>query len=429
MKYTQNSKIKQIKNETLIIGVDVASEIHYARAFDHRGVELGTTLKFSNDASGFQQLFVWVEEIRNRQKKEMIIVGMEPTGHYWFPLAGYLKEKHIKFVLVNPFHVKRSKELDDNNPTKNDRKDPKTIAQLVKDGRYSEPYIPEGLYGEIRVAMESRWQIVKQLNGIRNRVQRWLSIYFPEFKEVFASWEGKAALMILEAMPTPQEVVHQGVDAIEVLWRREKIRAMGSKRAKALLEAAQQSSGVKEGLEAAKNEIRFLLETYKLYQKQYDRTMDMVAKVIEQIPGVTEVMKIPGIGVVTIAGFLAEIGDINRFSHPEQIQKLAGLNIAETSSGKYKGQSRISKRGRKRLRSVLFQVILPIVANNAEFRELHTYYTHRSQNPLKRKQSLVALSCKLIRIFFVLLKKRVAYDAKKMMADIQRTNALVKRAA
>ena len=47
---------------------------------------------------------------------------MESTGHYWFTFAQHLKDHNTKIVLVNPFHVKRSKELDDNNPTKNDRK-------------------------------------------------------------------------------------------------------------------------------------------------------------------------------------------------------------------------------------------------------------------------------------------------------------------
>ena len=46
----------------------------------------------------------------------------------------------MKPVLVNPHHVKKSKELDDNNPTKNDRKDPKVIAGLVREGRYMIPY-------------------------------------------------------------------------------------------------------------------------------------------------------------------------------------------------------------------------------------------------------------------------------------------------
>jgi hypothetical protein len=51
MKYSQNEKILQVTEETLIVGVDIASETHYARAFNHRGVEIGKLLKFNNDAN------------------------------------------------------------------------------------------------------------------------------------------------------------------------------------------------------------------------------------------------------------------------------------------------------------------------------------------------------------------------------------------
>lgn len=130
--------------------------------------------------------------------------------------------------------------------------------------------------------------------------------------------------------------------------------------------------------------------------------------------------KIKGIGLITAAGFIAEIGDITRFEHPKQIQKLAGLSLKENSSGKHKGQTTISKRGRKRLRALLFQGIMPVVAKNTEFKELHHYYTSRSTNPLKKKQSLILLCCKLIRIFYALLNKGVAYDPQKMKNDIRR---------
>jgi transposase len=420
MKYTQNEKILQVTEETLIVGVDVASELHFARAFDHRGLELGKVARISNDAEGFQGFKAWVNELKQKYGKKTVMVGMEPTGHYWFTLGQWLRDSSMKIVLVNPFHVKRSKELDDNNPTKNDRKDPKTIAMLVKDGRYMIPYIPEGIYSELRTAMESRWHLVKQLNAIRNRVQRWLSIYFPEFKTVFANWEGKAALIALREFPTPAKVIIKGTDTIVARWKKDKIRAVGLKRTVRLTEAAQSSVGVQEGLLAAENDLMMLLEDYDVKVKQLERLMALVEQLVFQIPGIGEVLKIKGIGLVTVAGFIAEVGDLSRFEHPRQIQKLAGLNIKENSSGKHKGKTSITKRGRKRLRALLFQAMLPLVANNAEFRLLHVHYTSRPGNALRKKQSLILLSCKLIRIIFALLTKQVAYDPQKMMNDIQR---------
>jgi len=420
MKYNQNTKILQVTEGTLIVGVDIASAVHYARAFDHRGVEIGKLLKFPNDAEGFGQFISWVKAIGERAKKSKVMVGMEPTGHYWFNFAQQLKDQSIKIVLVNPFHVKRSKELDDNNPTKNDRKDPKTIAMLVKDGRYMEPYIPEGIYSELRTAMETRWQIVKQLNTIRNRVKRWLSIYFPEFNKVFGDWEGKAAIAVLRDFPTPVKIIEKGVDGIIGRWKQDKLRAVGRKRAMELFEAARMSVGVREGIIAAENDLKFLLENHEMYLQQYERIMNLVEQLAKEIPGLEEMLKIKGVGLITAAGFVAEIGDISRFEYPRQMQKLAGLNLKENSSGKHKGKSSISKRGRRRLRSLLFQAIMPIVAKNKEFGELHQYYTTRSQNPLKKKQSLVLLSCKLIRVFFALLTKVIVYDPQKMLKDIKR---------
>jgi transposase len=275
--------------------------------------------------------------------------------------------------------------------------------------------------------METRWQIVKQLNTIRNRVKRWLSIYFPEFNKVFGDWEGKAAIAVLRDFPTPVKIIEKGVEGIIGRWKQDKLRAVGRKRATELFEEAKMSVGVREGIRAAESELKFLLENYEMYLHQYEQIMNLVEELAKQIPGLAEMLKIKGVGLITAAGFAAEVGDISRFEHPRQIQKLAGLNLKENSSGKHKGKSSISKRGRRRLRSLLFQAIMPIVAKNEEFRELHHYYTTRSQNPLKKKQSLVLLSCKLIRVFFALLTKGIVYDPQKMMNDIKRP--LVQEAA
>lgn len=84
-------------------------------------------------------------------------------------------------VHVNPSHVKKSNELDDNSLTKNDVKDALTIARLVKDGRYQEPIIPDGVYAELPNAMNQRQYLKEDLNRLENRVHNWLDCYFPEF--------------------------------------------------------------------------------------------------------------------------------------------------------------------------------------------------------------------------------------------------------
>lgn len=104
MKYTQNEKIMQITENTLIIGVDIASEVHYARAFDFRGIGLDKVIKFNNDILGFKTFSDWITDIAKKNHKQRVMVGMEPTDHYWFTIAQHLEENDIKIVLVNPYH-------------------------------------------------------------------------------------------------------------------------------------------------------------------------------------------------------------------------------------------------------------------------------------------------------------------------------------
>lgn len=351
--------------------------------------------------------------------KDVVLVGCEPTGHYWFTFGDYVQSKGMKLVFVNPYHVKQSKEMDDNSPKKTDQKDPKTIAKLVVEGRYLYPYIPAGVYAELRAAMSSRERILKELSATENRIQRWLKIHFPEYLIVYKQIHTVSGLMVLEQAPLPQDIIALGVDGINRIWREAKLRSVGIKRAKTLVEAAHNSIG-RPGGRCSRTELILLLEDYRTKRQQLEAITAVLEEEVRKIPHIEQLLAIKGVGIVTIAGFLSETGDISRFTSPKQIQKLAGLELRENSSGKHKGRSSISKRGRKRLRKILFQVVLPLIRSNVEFRKVYEYYTTRIQNPLKSKQAMIAVACKLIRVFYAILTKGTTYDAHKLTTDIVR---------
>jgi transposase len=358
--------------------------------------------------------------LQDKYKKSDVIVGIEPTGHYWFDLGAYLEDGGILLVMVNPYAVKQTKELDDNSQSKNDCKDPKVIAKLVIDGRYSAPYSPDGVYADLRIMTNNRRRLVRELNQIKNRIARWFAIYFPEYLEIFGDYESKSSMLLLKEACTPEAILALGAEGVNQIWRREKLRAVGIKRATSLCEAAKRSIGLKKGSLAAEIEMKMMLQDYEYKLTQLDYIMDEIERLCKQIPESEQLLAIKGIGLITVAGFLGEIGDVRRFESPKQIQKLAGLSLRENSSGKHKGQTTISKRGRSKLRAILFQAVIPLVAKNPEFRSLHKYYTTRQTNPLKKKQSIIAISCKLIRIFYAILKNNTVYDPQKMLSDIHR---------
>ena len=419
---TQNRKIASITEKTLVVGIDVGSQVHYARAFDWRNYEYSKkAFAFSNDEEGFMAFKNWMNEIAEKYHKETIIPGMEPTGHYWFSLGAFLQNNGMRVVHVNPHHVKKSKELDDNNPNKNDRKDPKTIAALVNEGRFSYPYIPTGIYAEIRNLSNLRFRTQEEITRIKNRLARWFSIYFPEYKDVYGNLDAVSGLMILKEAPLPADIVKLGVEGINKIWRDAKLRAVGMKRAKTLVNKAEHSIGSHEAPEAARVELVMLLNDYEMYNLRMEELMNTIEEKLQEIPYIDKLMEIKGIGMITICGFIAEVGDIRRFDNPKQLQKLAGYAIVSNDSGKHNGESHISYRGRKRLRYVLYEAAISLIGKNPEFKEIHNYYLTREKNPLKKMQSVIAVASKVIRVFYMMLTKGISYDGAKMLNDIKRT--------
>ncbi len=96
------------------------------------------------------------------------------------------------------------------------------------------------------------------------------------------------------------------------------------------------------------------------------------------------------------------------------------MGLVACSSGKHKGQTKISYRGRKRLRYWLFQAAKSAVSHADEFKQLHEYYTTRSNHPLKKMQSLVVIACKILRVIYTILKTGTTYDPQKLLKDIKR---------
>ena len=251
------------------------------------------------------------------------------------------------------------------------------------------------------------------------------SLNFPEYLHAYGSVTAKTGLMVLNKAPLPKDIVEVGVEGIEKIWRDAKVRGAGKKRATALVTLAEQSIGEKEANEAARLELWQLLDDYEHYAHQLEVIEELLKRKIHEVPHADKLLQIPGIGYFTVIGFFAEVGSVNRFDDPKQIQKLAGLAVVENSSGRRKGLPGISKRGRDRLRWVLFQAAMSAVRSNREFQEIHLYFTTRKDNPLKKMQSLMAVAGKIIRVFYGMVRSGVAYDPERLLRDIRRSKSKV----
>lgn len=428
MKNCNNQKLEAITPKTLIVGVDIAKETQWARFVDYRGLELGKALKFQNNKKGFENILASIETICKNKRFDNVLVGMEPTGHYWKPLANYLIIHEITVVMVNPYHTKRAKELDDNSQTKSDKKDALTIAKLVRDGRYYEVYMPQDIFAELRVLSNSRISLMKRYNALKNTITAVMDEYFPEIKTVFKNpLNGKASMQILKTCPFPSLILELGVEGVLAEIKKAVKKTVGRKKAQQLVETAKNSIGVGYGIASAKLKLGLMIEELELLTRQLEH-LEAAMEVALAETGFGEIiLGIPGIGVVTAASFLGEIGDPLRFDHPRQISKMAGYNLIEDSSGKNKSGTVISKRGRKNLRNVLYQMAMTTVAVNNEMKELYKYLKTRENNPLKKKQALVVISKKIITVIYNLVKKQTEYKAELVLGEYRKNQ--IKKAA
>ena len=221
------------------------------------------------------------------------------------------------------------------------------------------------------------------------------------------------ALATLEMTPLPKDIKEKTADELVFLYRQVKgMRAPQLPKAKLLIEAAKNSIGL------AQHEIATLLRQYRLLETEIETVNNQLADMAQTTMEYEILASVPGLGDATIVDLLSEVGSFSLYENPRQLIKLAGLTLRESSSGQHKGQKRISKRGRKKLRNTLFKVIVPLIRHNEAFKQLHEYYTTRQQNPLRGKQSMVILCGKLLKVLHGICKKKVFFNEQHMMKDL-----------
>jgi len=414
-------KIMRVTDKTIIVGVDVAKKEHWARVTDYRGVDLCNPIKVLNSEESFDKLMARVEKIRMDRDCDKVMVGLEPSGHYWKPFGWYLylHQSNPVLVGVNPYHTKQAKELDDNSPTKSDKKDALTIAHLVRDGRYFDVYLPEGAYAELRVLCNERKRLQKQVSRANNTIVALMDEYFPEYNEVWGKVTGQTSRKVIRSLPFPSDILETGERNLANTLSIFSFGTEGKVRAARLIEAAGKSIGVTEGRSSVRLRLCNLLDELNLYERKVDAIEEAMTAIMDDMEMGEILQSMRGVGPIISAVFLGEVGDVSRFDNWKQVRKLAGLNLVENSSGQHKGKTKISKRGRPYLRWILFLAGKDGVLHNPEMRGYYRCFRERRQNPLTGYQAYVATGLKVMRILFHMAKNRVPYDPAKALGEVR----------
>jgi transposase len=404
-KTIETKKLRIVNAKTLVVAIDIGKTTDTGYCRCPSGKEM-KSFEFSNNADGFAKLWERICWMKMSHDLEEVVVGFESTGAYGEPLVHYLRQKPVKLVQVNPMHTKRMKELQGNSPGKTDRKDPKVIADIIVLGHALSVVVPEGAAAELRRLSFARERSIERRTALYNQLQDLVFVLFPEFLQVIKNVRSKSAHYLLRHYPTPQDITKCGLEALSSILKRVSRGKLGRTQAQALCDAATQSVGLQEGRRGMLLEVEEILSALEACNRFVEKLEEEMLPYLEQIPYRDSLLSVKGIGAITAAGLIGEVGDFRQYGALREVMKLAGLDLFEISSGKHQGNRHISKRGRCLLRKLLYFAAINTVRKGGV---MHASYQRHLAKGMPKIKALIAIARKLLRTLFALVRDHSQY--------------------
>jgi transposase len=409
---TLSKKLASVKPGTLFVGVDLALDRNVAVVLTERAERL-SRFGFPNERDGYDYFYRRLEAIQEQQQAPAVLVGMEPTNYFWKLLAADMEQQQpdYSYHLVNPYTVKKNREGNQLDRSKDDNRDAFTIGDLLRTGKYTETRLLHGGYAEL-------WQYVTLYTRLQRDVRRQKALIrnvvgqlFPELGQVFKGLTGGTVLAMLrnnavaaKVRQMAQEVFIAGVRAD---FRGRRMQVAKLRRAHV---RAKRSVGLKEGVEALQLALRLHVETLETLLRQLEQARTALIDTFLALPESEHLLSMHGLGIVTAATILSEIGDPSHYTNARQLIKLAGTQPVPNSSGrKSRSKTPMSHKGRPRLRTALFFAVIRLIQVDDAFAREYLRLQTREKNPLIKMQALGVLMNKLLRILWTLMRNRTFY--------------------
>lgn len=395
------------RKDVLMIGVDVAKRKHVACMSGPSRRILVRSYDFSNTRSGFDDFRGVVSETQATYGFKEIVVGLESTGLYQKPLEDYLWSCGYHVVSVSNLASARNRQTIELSWDKSDMKDAEAIVDLLVQGKFLYHPRRDGRGEDVRRLLRYRGKLMRELTRclvrIRNSI---LPVVFPELEGEFSRLDGELALRLLEQGAFPREIAGRPLEGFLDGFKGLK-GPFPKKKLTRIYELAFDSIGSERGLAGYRIHLGDLVQDIRQIKARLSRMEQSIQDAFLGHKIFETLQSIPGVGPVTAATLISEIGPIENYRSARQVIKLAGLNIVGKQSGEYQGIRVISKMGNQTLRTALYHAAIAAAHSDSP---LGRWYKTKSENPaIKKKKLLIALSGKILRIAFRILKEGIPY--------------------
>lgn len=386
-----------------VIGIDVSKDKFDSRCIDSNGKDI-FCFSAAMDRDGYSGLLQRISACSLSPSN--VVIGMESTGCYHLNLYSFLVSMNFQTLIINPLLISSFMKLD-LRKTKTDKKDASVIAHFLllhQDAVHHLNTSDEIV--DLRDLARQRESLGKQISSIKNDLKRLLSITFPELEQetnVFSH----SVLTVLTRLSSANALRRASVSQIAKCLSKGSFGRKTSITAEEIKQAAKKSVGTtsmaKEFVVSQKASMLLYMD-----EKMQEISEAMSGLCTTLLKKDIEIMtSVKGIGEITASEFLGEIGgDIAQFGSAKKIIAFAGMDPSVHQSGKYVGQSKISKRGNRYLRRVIWQMSVKVIRYNETFR---AYFMKRRKEGLAYRKAVLATAHKLVRVIFAMLTHKAPF--------------------
>lgn len=386
------------------IGIDIAKRSRQAAVTDISGNIIVKPFNFKNTAAGFTQFLSVLET--NSVSKDNCVIGLESTGHYWYPLYFFLVEQKFSVKVFNPIQTAAFREITIRK-VKNDNLDSIMIADFTRFGRYSETYIPSENMLALKNLSRFRLSVCDICGSLEKRTIVLLDLVFPEYASVFCDMFGTTSKQLLEKYSTPDEFSEISTTKLANFILKASRGRNGREKAELIKTAAQNSIGISYAIDTFSFEIKQLIEQIEFMENQLSEIDAEMAKLLAESE-YSVITTISGVGPTLGSIIVSEIGDIERFETSSKLVAYAGLDASVKQSGEFNSsQNKISKRGSPYLRRALWMAAFMSLQCDPA---LYDYYSRLRARGKSHRLATTAVARKLCIIVWAIMKSKKPYS-------------------
>lgn len=392
----------------LAVGIDIAKEIHVARIVRGNGEELKERLAFGSSPDGLARAAEWMKGLGARLGADCVLAGMEPTGLYWQPVYSSLARSlpECGVYAVSPVVVKHSRYRRSSNLGKDDDRDALLIAHAVVHGECFRPIQHTPLTAQMREAL---WLYDRARSAERQATQHLDTMLYRAFPEAFHGVGTDAEdgiRRLLEDSAAPSMTARVPEDQ----WVAAHVRRGKSRR----------SLRAFHGRAVASCNVGWIPDDlwHAAWRCAWNRWHDacghaasaaaVIDGLVDRHPMAQPLMSIPAVASVTVAAFLAGVGDLSQYTRAAQAEKVFGLDFQRCQSGASELPPHLSRRGYSLGLHYLYLAALRLT--NDEHFGLCYHRRCKARGEDGSNAVVFALVAKLVRIMFTIARTGDAFD-------------------